>query len=418
MPFIMTVEPKLRPFYIHVVVWGERFRHYLLDYCIPSLLSPLNLPNLKNAKENKLLICTPSQDWECIIAHPIFSELCKYATPVFVEIPPAPPHLSGCQHMGVGHKLATEICFQDRAYGIAVTPDLVLSDGTLTYIEKRALEGKHIVFCAAIRFAEEPFFAHLKKLNLESNETYNRKTALKLTGPVLVDCAINSFHSETSSYDYNAPYYRPNAPITLQTIENEGLLVHSMSWCPLLLDYGAISQHDTHALENWTIDGDYVYRNFEQTQAIDISTDSNDVMLLSWAPLVYNPVKLSSSLLRRYSKRYNTWFNSMTMRATLQNPIYDPMKIKFFSLPVYWHRLGINAKWMELEKIFQAQLSRPRNFADTCFVYYVKLLHVFSRIRHFSYISFKAFLGDQDAFLRIKRKIANLIHRKIQNESR
>src|SRR5580704_9946579 len=35
-----------RPFYFIVVLWGERFREYFLEYCAPSLLSPGNLPAL------------------------------------------------------------------------------------------------------------------------------------------------------------------------------------------------------------------------------------------------------------------------------------------------------------------------------------------------------------------------------------
>ena len=31
-----------RGFYFIVVLWGERFRDYFLEYCLPSLLSPGN----------------------------------------------------------------------------------------------------------------------------------------------------------------------------------------------------------------------------------------------------------------------------------------------------------------------------------------------------------------------------------------
>lgn len=37
---------RLRPFYFVVVFWGERFRSYLVDFCLPSLLSPHNIPAL------------------------------------------------------------------------------------------------------------------------------------------------------------------------------------------------------------------------------------------------------------------------------------------------------------------------------------------------------------------------------------
>ena len=36
-----------RPFYFMVVLWGERFRNYFLDYCLASALSPGNIPALE-----------------------------------------------------------------------------------------------------------------------------------------------------------------------------------------------------------------------------------------------------------------------------------------------------------------------------------------------------------------------------------
>lgn len=411
----MIDSSKLNPFYIHVVVWGEKFRHYLLDYAIPSLLSPRNLPALVNGIKNKFLFCTTREDWTHIQKHPTFAILQKYITPVFIAIPPPPPHVSGCQHMSIGHKLATEMCFHDQAYGIALTPDLVLSDGALTYIENCALKGKDVVFCAAIRFAEEPFFAHLKKLGIQIDLS---SASLTLSGSELVDCAIHAFHSETSAYDFHAAHYVANAPITLQRIKDEGLLIHSMSWCPLLLNYGAISQHDTHTFEKWTMDGDYVYRNFAQTDAIEVSTDSEEVMLISWAPLIYNQQKLASSPLRRFSKYYRQWFNSMTMRAALKNPIYDPMKIKLFSTPVYWHRFQIGDDWLQAEKSFQTKLNRPENFTDRFFIKYLKFLYIGARLRHFCYMLTKAFLGDREIQARINKKINNFFNREIHNESR
>jgi hypothetical protein len=36
-----------REFYFIVVLWGERFRTYFLEYCVPSLLSAKNIPSLR-----------------------------------------------------------------------------------------------------------------------------------------------------------------------------------------------------------------------------------------------------------------------------------------------------------------------------------------------------------------------------------
>src|SRR2546426_114422 len=80
-----------RPFYFIIVLWGERFRDYFLDLCLPTLLSPRNLPSLATRARSKFLLCTRPQDWAAIQAAPIFKLLERYVDPVYLEIPPCPP---------------------------------------------------------------------------------------------------------------------------------------------------------------------------------------------------------------------------------------------------------------------------------------------------------------------------------------
>ena len=52
-----------RPFYFIVVLWGERFRKYFLDFCLASALSPGNIPALLASRRSKFLIATRPEDW-------------------------------------------------------------------------------------------------------------------------------------------------------------------------------------------------------------------------------------------------------------------------------------------------------------------------------------------------------------------
>lgn len=400
---------KLNPFYIYLVVWGERFRNYLLEYCLPSLLSPQNIPSLLNKKNNKFLFCTTTTDWNIISHHPIFIKLNQHISTEFLEIPLPSPNVTHWQHMGVGHQLTTERCFQDQAYGILLTPDLVLSDGSLKYIERCAQQGKQVILCAAVRFAEEPLFTQLHEL----------KSLNCLTGPQLVTFSLNAFHSETHSYDYHAPYYSTSASIAIQRVDDEGLLVHTMNWFPLLLDYRVVSTHDTHALKHWTIDGDYVYRNFATVpeDAIEVCTDSNQVMLLSWGPLNYNVTPLYSSFLRRRSKSYCQWFNAMALRNNLRtNPVYDPMKIKSFRIPIYWHVNPLTPQWHKLENQFQKNLDTPYRLTDTFFKYYNQLHDLLILLTHYATVLKRAWQGDPQARTSIKNKFNKVFRREFDHK--
>src|SRR5271156_2449586 len=84
-----TKARGLRPFYFIVVVWGECFTDYLLNFCIASLLSPNNIPALLNSG-NKFLIATTDEDWARMQSRPIFQLLKQYIEPVFLRIPPFP----------------------------------------------------------------------------------------------------------------------------------------------------------------------------------------------------------------------------------------------------------------------------------------------------------------------------------------
>src|SRR5262245_59085189 len=94
-----------RVFHFIVVLWGERFRTYFFEYCVPSLLSAKNIPSLRTSRRNKFLIATRPEDWDAMLRTPIFGVLSRYIDPVYIEIPPCPAGRSGCEHMNTGHKI-------------------------------------------------------------------------------------------------------------------------------------------------------------------------------------------------------------------------------------------------------------------------------------------------------------------------
>ena len=167
-PALLEKARSLRPFYFIVVVWGERYTDFLLNFCIASLLSPNNIPALANRGRNKFLIATTDEDWARMQPSPIFRLLKEYVEPIFIRIPPCPADVSQCVHMGIGHKLATHMAFEDRAYAAVLTPDMMVSDGTFAAAQRHAANGIEVVLVAALRFGEEPLFDNLEKLGLAS----------------------------------------------------------------------------------------------------------------------------------------------------------------------------------------------------------------------------------------------------------
>ncbi|MCA9471189.1 MAG: hypothetical protein MRJ96_11655 [Nitrospirales bacterium] len=349
---------NIPPFYFVVVFWGKQFARYLTRYCLPSLLSTKNLPALGAMSQHKFLFCTTKEDWNSLTQTTIFLRLQKHITPHFIEIPPAPPEKSGCEHMGVGHKLAAQLAFQDRACGVFLTPDLMVSDGTVLSLLRCAKAGYKVVLTAALRFSEESWFEQLKGfgylMDEESQDACD--SPLTLTSRQMVQAGIQSFHSQTLRYEWEAPYFSSFPCACWWRVPGEdGLVLHSLSWAPFLCDYSAISTHDTSVFDVWTLDGDYIHQNFKQSEDIYVVTDSDEMMLVSWAP----------SEDRAQSTRPNPikglpvvgkWVKGGILRAAMLSGIFDELKQRIFFLPVRWHAKELTANWEVTERRAQQTL--------------------------------------------------------------
>jgi hypothetical protein len=410
-----------RPFHFTVVVWGKQFREYFLEYCVPSLLSPNNLPTLSTRSQSKFLIATLAEDWAAMQKTAIFDELAKYVLPTFIEIPPCPPGRSGCEHMGIGHTLITDLNYRERAYAVHLTPDCMLSDGTVRRLQELAVGGTEVVLTAALRFGEEPFLEGLKSAGAIPQENRSDSgSALTISGRQMVRAAVNGFHSQTLAYEWDRSQIISVQPAAWWRVPGEdGVLIHCLSWSPLLLDYAAVSDHDTSTFEQWTLDGDYVYKNAGQSGAIHVSQDSDEMFIASWAPMADRPIHLKPD---RRILAHGVWraFKVQAFRYAFTSGLFDPLKLKHFFLPVRWHASDLHAGWEAVErhardvllsKIGTADsVSRPKYGPIYCFIQSLLLMSEFwaSRRAIGSRLG-GALRGDSDSIKRIWRRVKIVI---------
>lgn len=351
-----VVEPRIsepaidRAFYFIIVLWGKRFRDYFLDLCLPALLSPGNLPALATAQRSKFLIWTRPDDWAVMRDSPIFRLLEQYVDPVFNEIAPCPPGVFACVHMGAGHRRGLEMAYQAKAYPFVLQPDSIFSDGTIRRLQELAREGVQLALVPALRFAEEPFFENLEKVGISPRGRSGVAEPIKLSGRQLAHVALNSLHSETMTYEWDAPYFfsSPSA-VWWRVPDQDGIIVHSFSWAPLLFDFTAVPMHDTSTFDGWTIDGDYVHRNLGDIEKIHLVVDSDEIFIASWAPSADKPYPLTPqpALQRRLmgdlikKARFRNWFYSGHL---------DHFKREIFFHGARWHSLPVNDRWPLVER--------------------------------------------------------------------
>lgn len=281
----------------------------------------------------------------------IYNELSKYLKVEFYNIPNCPKGLSSCIHMGIGHKILTEEAYNHKALAVLLTPDLLLSDETLKFIEYLATKKYEVVLTTALRFGTEPLFKNLKKNKNLSNHKINRTIPLKITSRELVKSCLKSLHSQTASYEFESDAYSefPVATWWWANNKKDGMLIYSFSWAPLLVDYSALSSHDTSMMEDWTIDGDYIYKNFPNNK-IYVSRDSDEVMLVSWGSLKIGEVSLNKRKIFKISF-FKNYLKSMILANTFENKSIDPLKRKIFIDPAYWHIKDLDSSWNNIEKI-------------------------------------------------------------------
>jgi hypothetical protein len=334
-----------RPFCFIVVVWGEQFRNYFLQYCLPSLLAPGNIPALANSRGAEFIIATTSDDWAAMHRTAIFNELQHHATPVFLELPPQPPERPNWIHSVVGHQLCCEAVFRKKAYRVFTVPDYIYANGAIARLDQLATAGAQAVMInVQPRIAEEAFFANLEAMGL-SPRTDSRDTGTPLvySSRQLVSAALRSFHSMTVVNEWEAPYFCGYAATPWWRVDEDGIIICGMGWNPLLIDYAAVSEHDVSLIETRGLDGDYDMRTIGHLKTIYAVRDSDEIYAASWSSLAY-----MAQPLRR--QRLGEWGKGTAFRASYYAPHFNWLHRALLFVPVRLHAGELGKKWEETEQ--------------------------------------------------------------------
>jgi hypothetical protein len=350
-----TAAPRAaleRPFYFIVVLWGERFRSFLLDFALPTLLSPNNLLALNTSPRSKFLICTRPEDWSVIERASVFQLLNKYVEPVYVEIPPCPAGVPGGIHMGTGHRLGYGFAHAAQAYAFVLMPDCVFSDGMIARLQDLAREGIELVMIPALRFAQEPLFEQLRKAGISPADHHKGAAApICLQSRDLVRMALKSMHSESASYEWNAGYFHPIPSAVWWRVPGEdGIVLHSLSWAPMI-DFAAVHEHDASTFDYWTFDGDYAYKNLGNISRVHLVLDSDEMFMASWSRSAENPYDLTprkelgwplvGGLVKRH--RFRQAFYGGDLRL-------DPLRQTMLFHGARWHAEPVDQAWLPVEQ--------------------------------------------------------------------
>ncbi len=338
----MTIrkEAGRRPLYFTVVFWGAEHRRHFSELLLASLLAPRNIPALDRGRGSKFLIATTEQDWRGLQDDPLFRRLGEFVEPVWCHFEPPRRGELTMLAMSRGQAMMASRAFQDRAYGMYLAPDTIFSDGSIAALERLAEAGKKVVLAAAVRFQFEGAISELER---EGYLRPGRPTAVGSRD--LMRILLRHPHSEMRRYEYGSAWFadKPISPYW-RVPGGDGIIIHNFSWAPLLVDYGALARHDVQTFAQWTLDGDYIHRNFPDPSDVYVVTDSDEVAYVSFTKESDRRLDLDPYLAGtpRWAR---DWYQTRLMRRLKDSEIMDPLKRAIFPIPVYFHAAEISPAW-------------------------------------------------------------------------
>jgi hypothetical protein len=339
-----SATTSLRPFNIVAVVWGREYRDYFLEYCLPSLLAPGNIPAVSRRRPVTYLIATTADDWESMRRTAIFGELERHVSSAYVELPACPPQRPYWMQAVIGHKLCCDIIFRRKAYRIFTAPDSIFADGALARLNDLAMTGAEAVFKLTMPIVDkELFFETLaERAMLPAISARDSGMPIAFSPRQLASAALASSHHMSIVNEWQAPYFCGYAATPWWSVPGEeGIVVHGLSWDIFLLDYAAVSSHDGSILDDRGWDGDYIMRTVGGLKSIHLIQDSDEFNAAGWSSI--------PSYSSRHH-RFGAYGKGIEFRTSYNDGAFNSLHRRLLFFPSRIHAGPLNAKWEMVEQ--------------------------------------------------------------------
>jgi hypothetical protein len=352
-----------RAIFFYATFWGGMYRNYFSDILLRSLLAPQNLPLLKKSDGHKLLVCCPDDDWSALEAHTAAISASDHIEIVHISTPPPPDGRHPVDHMEVGHLRAAALCFDAKAYGSLLHPDMVFADGFVASLLRHIERGTRALLVPALRLKDQPLLA---LLGLDPQK--GGAEPIVLTPRQVVAASIASLHDEIAECELDGPRFSTLPNCVWWRNGAEGLLLHSFTWSPLLIDYASIPHHEVDGLGGPLPDGDYIARNFAPGSRIHFVDDSDEIVFASWTPAAVGARECRRSIMQALPVIGRLLRHAILRRAYLHYtrdlyPHGDHVKVSGFVVPLKFH-VGGTGSWQAVSEASQQEIVRA--VGDIC----------------------------------------------------
>ena len=259
-----------RPFLFNVVFWGEYHTKQLIDYTIPTLLSPNNIPSLVKVRDCEFLFVTTPQDAELLRGSESFKLLSSLMPIQFCYV--LFDNIDGSKYnkMTLGHTLVCQYGKDHKAYGIFLMPEMLIADGTLLYFDESVNNGSQAIVIMVLRLIEEEL-------------TYLRgPPIINISKRDLVYILFRCAHPEIRSFMMDNDTISLSPGFLIWPDEEQPVwIIHGIRGLPVLVD---LENAVPEALGLTLDTGNFVGASIADKNTIDVVTDSDQALICSITP--------------------------------------------------------------------------------------------------------------------------------------
>jgi hypothetical protein len=277
-----------QPLYLANAFWGSEFRRYFCDACLPTLLAPGNLAALDNDADNAIVIATTEADWNWVREHPTTRAAEQYFRIIHLEIPPVDADDDKFARVALAYATISQRAFADRARAFLLSPDLMLADGSLAYLQKRVDAGIGVIFVCAWRSDETKLFAALAEEGFDISSNGAAGRPLAIGSRPLVRACLKSIHLlETDKFWESRCFSRIPGIIFWQPAADsdpasDEIVAHAFAGVPFI-DFSKVTRHDMRGLSAVSFDA-YPARIAVEGAGVELVDDSDKAFIASWTP--------------------------------------------------------------------------------------------------------------------------------------
>lgn len=345
-----------RAYYLAVCVWGERFTDILLNTMLASYVAPGN-----QAARPHLLLYTTEANLYRITHHPLWAQVKDYS---LMRIDHPDPGVNKFRPVSDAYRHACQLAIEQKAMLGFLMPDMLLSDGLLLRARESIESGHSALRVCALRHDMEGL---LKELVL--SKTWDAGQPCAIPARTLASAAARHLHSETISYEVDAPYFGVPMPVApFWRVAPDGILVHTLSWMEVAVDYSKVPTPDLSTFDEWTVDGDFFWKNFKGIESrdwqaeCDVLWDSDEGMVVG----LTSEQELHFQI--RPTPAFSVPFLGNRLRIGIMQSIrhnrqvIDPFKRLLFGRPVKIHGSPLTPKWDKIARRAKAMIDRTEPY--------------------------------------------------------